>query len=364
MRILSVVGTRPNFVKAAALYREVKSRGRHETFLVHTGQHYDSNMSEVFFEELGLPEPDMYLDVSGGSNTSQTSLIMQRFEPVLLEVRPDVVVVLGDVNSTLAASLVAVQCDFPLAHVEAGLRSGDRTMPEEINRIVVDHISDFLFVTERSGVDNLRREGVPDGRVFLVGNVMVDTLTENMEKAGKSDVLNRLELRAGEYVLATIHRASTADDEDALREILGALVEIAHGTTVVFPVHPRTRKRIGEFGLASLLEKEPNLLATAPLGYLDFLFAMSRARAVLTDSGGIQSETTILGVPCVTMRENTELRATLENGTNTLAGTRREDILRAFESSVEVPPRSFERPPLWDGKAAGRILDVLERFFE
>ena len=361
MRILCVVGTRPNFVKMAALYREMRTRQGFEPTLVHTGQHYDANMSRIFFEELGLPEPDIDLDVAGGSVIRQTCNIMQRLDAVLEERLPDVMVVVGDVNSTLAASLTAMKTGVTLAHVEAGLRSGDRTMPEELNRIVVDHLSDMLFVTEQSGMDNLRREGIDDERIFFVGNVMVDTLMDNIEKAKKSDILHRIELSPNSYAIATIHRPANSDDRDALGEILGALCEISRDIPLLLPLHPRTRQRIEEFGLWTLIEEEKGFMVSDPLGYLDFLSVMAHARVVFTDSGGIQEETTILGVPCITMRNNTERPITIESGTNKLAGTHGADIIHAYRSLTTGNKKSYPHPPLWDGKAAGRILDILEK---
>ncbi len=361
MRILCVVGTRPNFIKMAALYREMGRHSGCEPVLVHTGQHYEEKMSEVFFKELGLPEPDINLNVSGGSLTWQTSQTMLRLEPVVVDVSPALVIVVGDVNSTLAASVVAAQLNIPLAHVEAGLRSRDRTMPEENNRIVVDHLADFLFVTEQSGIDNLRSEGIPDEKIFFVGNVMVDTLLFNIEKAKQSDILDCLGLTKGRYALVTLHRPSNSDDRTALEEILTALCEISRDITVVLPVHPRTRKRIEDFGLGDMIENEPGFLVTNPLGYLDFLYAMMEAHVVLTDSGGIQEETTILGIPCITMRNNTERPITVQGGTNILAGTRGSDIISAYCSLPESSIRSLRHPPLWDGRASERILDILEQ---
>ena len=361
MQILCVVGTRPNFIKMAALYKEMKKRSCFVPILVHTGQHYEENMSEVFFKELELPEPDINLNVSGGSLTWQTSQIMLCLESVMVDVSPVLVIVVGDVNSTLAASVVAAQLNTPLAHVEAGLRSRDRTMPEENNRIVVDHLADFLFVTEQSGIDNLKKEGIPDGKIFFVGNVMVDTLLSNIESAKKSDIIESLGLKKGQYALVTLHRPSNSDDRTTLQEILNALCKISREITVVLPVHPRTRKRIRDFGLGTMIENEPRFIVTEPLGYLDFLCAMMEAHVVLTDSGGIQEETTILGVPCITMRNNTERPITVQIGTNIIAGTRGRDIIKAYCSLPLSSVRSPRCPPLWDGKASKRILDVLEQ---
>jgi len=363
MRILCVVGARPNFVKMAALYREMERRGGYEPMLVHTGQHFDENMSRVFFTELGLPEPDIDLEVAGGSRIGLTARIMERLETIIEERRPGLMIVVGDVNSTLAASLTAMQTGVPLAHVEAGLRSFDRTMPEELNRIVVDHIADLLFVTEQSGVDNLRREGIPEDRIHFVGNVMVDTLLANLEKAKRIDARGRLGLQGSEYAVATIHRPANSDDRDALADILGALVDISRDIPIVLPVHPRTRQRMEEFGLWDLIGKGTGMVVTEPLGYLDFMSAMSGAAVVFTDSGGIQEETTILGIPCITMRNNTERPVTIESGTNVLAGTHGEDIVRVYRNLAGRARPAAVRPPLWDGKASGRILDVLKRHF-
>jgi len=272
-------------------------------------------------------------------------------------------IVVGDVNATLAAALTATQTNTPLVHVESGLRSFDRTMPEEKNRVMVDHISDFLFVTEQSGINNLMSEGIPDEKVFFVGNVMVDTLLSNIEKAKQSDVLSRLNLSKGELILSTIHRPANSDDKDALEGILNAIIEISRDRKVLLPIHPRTKLRMKEFDLWKKLECESEIMVTGPLGYLDFLAVMADAYAVLTDSGGIQEETTILGVPCVTMRNNTERPVTINQGTNVLAGTECQNIVSAYFSIEDRKEKTLARPPLWDGKAAGRILDTLEKHF-
>jgi UDP-N-acetylglucosamine 2-epimerase (non-hydrolysing) len=315
-------------------------------------------MSEIFFRELGLPEPDCNLGVSGGSQTEQTAEIMRRLEPALQASRPDLLLVVGDVNSTMAAALVAAKSGIPIAHVEAGLRSFDRAMPEEINRLVTDALSDYLFASEPSGVANLSAEGVPKERIFLTGNVMIDTLLRFREAAAKSDILSRLGLEPRQYALATLHRPANVDEPAALERIIGALSQIGRKLPVLFPIHPRTRQRVEELGLPC-----DGLRITAPIGYVDFVRLMSEARLVLTDSGGIQEETTILGVPCLTLRENTERPITIDKGTNRLVGLRPADILAAAEDASGGPPREWQKPELWDGKAAPRILDILERQF-
>ncbi len=359
MNILIVGGARPNFIKIAALYHEFAKRPDMNVSLIHTGQHFDSNMSQVFFDELELPEPDANLNVSGGTHTSQTARIMVKLEKVLGRFAPDIMLVVGDVNSTLAASLVAAKCGLPLAHVEAGLRSGDRSMPEEINRIVVDHLADYLFVTEQSGVDNLTREGIADGKVFFVGNVMIDTLINNSRKIERSDVLHRLHLSRGGYAIVTLHRPSNSDDAEVLRRIVSALAAISREIKVVFPVHPRTKNHMDEFGILVEAKREAGFLLIEPLGYIDFLNLLSNARIVLTDSGGIQEETTFLGIPCLTMRENTERPATIHQGTNRLVGMDGASIIEAYKSAASNKHQS-NKPPLWDGKSASRIADVLE----
>lgn len=358
MRALCVVGTRPNFIKMGALYNEMRERESITPILVHTGQHYDKNMSEIFFSELELPKPDIYLGVNRGTHAFQTGEIMKRLEPVLADISPDVVIVVGDVNSTLAASIDAAQSGIPLAHVEAGLRSRDRSMPEEINRILVDQLADFLFVTEQSGVDNLRSEGIPDDKIFFVGNVMIDSLMTHIKKARTSDVLQRLGLSIGKYAVVTLHRPANSDNAIILEDILQALKEISQDILVIFPIHPRTKKHLEDFGLLSIIENSPELLIIDPLGYLDFLNVMMNARVVLTDSGGIQEETTILGVPCLTVRDNTERPITIQCGTNTLAGIKSSSIIQAY-SKISQGQNKTKNPPLWDGKASGRIIDIL-----
>jgi len=353
--IICIAGARPNFIKIAALISEFRRRPRFSTTLIHTGQHFSPEMSQVFFDELELPAPDLNLGVGGGTHTAQTAELMKRLEPVFEERRPCAVVVVGDVNSTLAASLVAAKMGIPIAHIEAGLRSFDRRMPEEINRILTDSISDYLFVTEPSGVTNLIAEGVYAGKIHFVGNVMIDTLLRFREKAARSGVLEQLRLHRRAYAIATLHRPSNVDDATQLNGLLGVLSKLSEHLPVVFPVHPRTKARIKSAGLDTGAVR-----LIPPLGYLEFLHLMSEARLVLTDSGGIQEETTILRVPCLTLRENTERPITIEKGTNRLAGTEPANILRAALTALEANDSCAHTPELWDGAASVRIADILE----
>jgi UDP-N-acetylglucosamine 2-epimerase (non-hydrolysing) len=361
VRLLNVAGARPNFMKIAPLMQAYAEAPDVEARLVHTGQHYDANMSELFFRQLGIPEPDINLEIGSASHAVQTAEIMKAFEPVLLRERPDAVVVVGDVNSTIACGLVAVKLGVRLVHVEAGLRSFDRSMPEEINRVLTDSISDVLLCTEQSGVDNLRREGVEDARIHLVGNVMIDTLLRHRERAKASSILADLSLTPRGFSVLTLHRPSNVDDPRVLAKLFDALEVIQRDAPLVFPAHPRTRDKLARFGLAERLGSLPNLRVVDPLGYLDFLALMAAARVVLTDSGGIQEETTILGVPCLTLRENTERPVTLELGTNQLVGQDTERILAGFRRAVQGEVPSGRVPPLWDGRAAQRIVEVLRQ---
>jgi UDP-N-acetylglucosamine 2-epimerase (non-hydrolysing) len=355
MKIVAVVGARPNFMKIAPFMWEVRRRPGVDAYLVHTGQHYDERMSKLFFEELHIPRPGVDLGVGSASHAVQTAEVMKRFEPVVREQRPDVVVVVGDVNSTLACALTAVKLGVPVAHVEAGLRSFDRAMPEEINRILTDAISHWLFVTERSGVENLRREGVPDGRAFLVGNLMIDTLLACRERSERSPVLEEFGLAPAGYAVLTLHRPTNVDDPAVFHGLMRAVGRLQRELPIVFPVHPRTRQAFN--GHANGLM--PGLRLTEPLGYLDFLKLLANARLVLTDSGGIQEETTVLGVPCLTLRNNTERPVTVEEGTNRLVGMQAERIVEAGLELVHNPARPGRLPDLWDGRAAGRVVDVL-----
>jgi UDP-N-acetylglucosamine 2-epimerase (non-hydrolysing) len=368
-RLLSVVGARPNFMKVAPIVEELKRHPGVEHCLVHSGQHYDELLSGNFFADLGLPKPDVNLQVGSGSHAVQTAEIMRRIEPVLLDYKPEMVVVVGDVNSTVATALTAVKLGIRVAHIEAGLRSFDMTMPEEINRKLTDAISDLLFVTEQSGVENLKHEGVGAGKIFLVGNVMIDCLLRHRELAAKSPILDRLGVRQNgsschSYGVLTLHRPSNVDDPKTLQGILSAVSALAAELPVFFPVHPRTRKNIESFGLARYLadaagENRVGIVPLDPLGYLDFISLNDRARIVLTDSGGVQEETTVLGVPCLTLRENTERPATVEHGSNQVVGVDPDRILAAARSVLQEPTRPPQRPPLWDGKAAPRIVAIL-----
>ena len=371
IRLLSVVGARPNFMKIAPIVAELKRHPAITHCLVHSGQHYDELLSGNFFADLGLPKPDVNLEVGSGSHAVQTAEIMKRIEPVLLEYMPHMVLVVGDVNSTLAAALTAVKLGIPVAHIEAGLRSFDMAMPEEINRKLTDAISTLLFVTEHSGVENLRREGVSTERIFLVGNVMIDCLLRHRELAAKSPILDRLRVRRNgsgcrAYGVLTLHRPSNVDDSKTLQGILSAVSGIAAEMPVFFPIHPRTRKNIESFGLLRYLAGADGtgIVPLDPLGYLDFLSLNDAASIVLTDSGGVQEETTVLGVPCLTLRENTERPATVEHGSNQVVGVNPERILEAARSILMNPRRMVQRPPLWDGKAAPRILLILREHLQ
>lgn len=326
--------------------------------LVHTGQHYDEAMSGQFFRELGLPRPGFNLEVGSASHAQQTAEVMKRFEPVVLQVQPDCVLVVGDVNSTVASALVAKKLQIPVAHVEAGLRSFDRSMPEEINRVVTDAISDILLVSEESGRRNLLAEGISDNRIHLIGNVMIDSLRLNLERARSSDVLSRLHINGQSYGLVTLHRPANVDDQEQFGEILSALAVVSEALPLYFPVHPRTRTRLASSGISV----GGRIQLVEPLAYTDFLCLMAKASLVLTDSGGIQEETTALGIPCLTLRNNTERPVTVDEGTNTLGGTRKETILAAW-AEVKRAPKTGRIPKYWDGNAAVRCVTVLSDYF-
>jgi UDP-N-acetylglucosamine 2-epimerase (non-hydrolysing) len=373
IRILSVVGARPNFMKIAPIAEELKKIPTIQHCLVHSGQHYDELLSGSFFADLNLPKPDVNLQVGSGSQAAQTAEIMKRLEPVLLEYKPQMLLVVGDVNSTLAATLTAVKLRIPIAHIEAGLRSFDMTMPEEVNRKLTDAISDLLFVTEQSGVENLKREGVPAEKIFMVGNVMIDCLLRHRELASRSGILDRLGVRqtasdCRPYGVLTLHRPSNVDDLETLRGILSAVSSLAIEIPIFFPVHPRTKKNIEHFGLRRYLSEgggRTGIVPVDPLGYLDFLSLNEHARLVLTDSGGVQEETTVLGVPCLTLRENTERPATVEHGSNQVVGVSPERILAAGRLILKGAARTpFPCPPLWDGKASSRIVAILREHLE
>lgn len=359
MKIINVAGARPNFMKIAPLMKQMREHPDVEPLLVHTGQHYDEKMSKLFFDELQIPKPDVDLGIGSASHSVQTAKIMIAFEQVLLQEKPDLVLVVGDVNSTIGCALPAVKLHIPVAHVEAGLRSFDRAMPEEINRVLTDSISEYLFTTEPSGTANLLREGIPEEHIHFVGNVMIDTLLANKAKADRSAILETLDLKPQTYALLTLHRPSNVDVKATFVRILNALEAIHPHVPIIFPIHPRTRKRIDEFGLTARVNAMRNLHLIDPIGYLDFLKLMSEARLMLTDSGGIQEETTILNVPCVTLRENTERPITIERGTNTLVGTNAEQIVDASLRILDGDAKLGQMPDLWDGHAAERILDIL-----
>ncbi len=360
IKIICVCGARPNFMKIAPLMRAFNAHGGFETLLVHTGQHYDENMSRLFFDELGIPKPDINLEVGSASHAVQTAEIMKSFEPVVQQFKPDYVLVVGDVNSTIACGLVAVKLGVKLIHVEAGLRSFDRAMPEEINRMLTDAISDLLFVTEQSGVDNLKTEGVNSDAIHFVGNVMIDTLLANRDKAEQSAILEQFNLSAKGYGVITLHRPSNVDDPTNFNEIITAFEKIQQEIKLVFPIHPRTRHNLKGTDLGGRMEKMTNMLLIEPVGYLDFLKLMSNAGFVMTDSGGIQEETTILGVACMTLRENTERPVTCTEGTNRLVHISTEDILKHYD---RIKATGFNVtgniPYLWDGKAAERIAEKI-----
>jgi UDP-N-acetylglucosamine 2-epimerase (non-hydrolysing) len=363
LRILCIVGARPNFMKIAPLMRVFHAApDRFDARLLHTGQHYDEAMKDAFFRQLQIPEPDIDLGVGSGSHAVQTAEIMKRFEPVVDELEPDVVLVVGDVNSTIACALVAAKKHIAVVHVEAGLRSGDRGMPEEINRVLTDQISDLLFTTESNAETNLRREGIAGEKIHFVGNVMIDTLLANRDHAVPArETLGELpgfDGEVGNFGVLTLHRPSNVDNPDVLRRLLGTLADLSRSVPLVFPIHPRTRARIEEAGLEPLLA-DSRIVLTDPLGYLHLLGLMVDARLVLTDSGGLQEETTALGVPCITLRENTERPVTVDQGTNTIVGSDEQQIRTCFDDILQTGGKAGRVPPLWDGRAAERIADVL-----
>ena len=359
MRVANIVGARPNFMKMAPLIREMRRRPEIEQSLIHTGQHYDEAMAGRFFQDLDLPKPDVSLEVGSGGHAYQTGEVMKRLDPVLTELRPHVVVVVGDVNSTLAGAVTATKLGIPVAHVEAGLRSFDRSMPEEINRLLTDAISDYLFVTEESGRQNLLREGVDAGKIHMVGNVMIDSLEQSRRVWEQSDILARLGLARGEYGVVTLHRPSNVDDPATLRGLLKALAEISRRLPLVFPVHPRTQQRLEAMEAETELAGTGRLRYIAPLGYLDFIALVAGSRLALTDSGGLQEETTALGVPCLTLREQTERPITITMGTNRVIGTSPDRIVTEAFQALAAPMPPASRPPLWDGRAAERIVAIL-----
>ena len=360
MKIVSIVGTRPNFIKLAALVEEIKKH-KIEHVLIHTSQHYDTSMSHLFFSELQLPKPDEYLVIKTElSGDEQKKYLKDKIAAAIERHKPDLVIVVGDVNSTVAGAEAAHEIGIKVAHVESGLRSYDKTMPEEINRIRTDEISDFLFTTEKSGNENLEKEGISKDKIFFVGNVMIDTLLKHKEKANKSKILVKLGLAKNNYCTLTLHRPSNVDKKEAFENILSILEEIQGKIKIIFPIHPRARKNIDLFKLNKKIEGMKNLILIEPLGYLDFLCLMTNSKFVLTDSGGIQEETTVLGVPCITLRKNTERPITVEQGTNLLVSTDKNKII---EKSMEIIDNEVDikntQPELWDGRASERIVKIL-----
>ena len=364
MKIALVCGARPNFMKISPLIRAIeKHNARSETnliepILVHTGQHYDYEMSQVFFQDLELPQPDSYLGVGSGTHAEQTGQIMIEFEQVLFKEKPDLVIVVGDVNSTLAAALAAVKLHIPVAHVEAGLKSYDRTMPEEINRLLTDAISDYLFTPSPDADNNLRREGIADEKIFFVGNVMVDNLLYSIEKAEMSQILTKLSLDKGSYAVLTLHRPGNVDNKENLLQIIQTLRQISQRIPIVFPAHPRTRKSIEGLGFMKFFE-DKSILCIKPLGYLDFLKLEMNARFVMTDSGGIEPETTVLGAPCLTLLDTTAWEETVSRGTNILVGSSSQKLVEEAYKILDGKGKKGTCPELWDGKAAERIINIL-----
>ena len=360
IKILNVVGARPNFMKVAPLHRAFEKYSEINSKIVHTGQHFDAKMSDIFFEQFEMPKPHYFLGINGGSHTQVTANTMLAFEKVILTEQPDLVLVVGDVNATLACALVATKLQIPVAHIEAGLRSGDRSMPEELNRIVTDSVSDYLFVTEKAGIDNLKREGVPDEKVFFVGNVMIDSLVYYLEKGQKTTILEDLGLLKDEFVVMTMHRPANVDTEEGLKVILTIIEDTAKYKKVVLPIHQRTANNLKKFGLYESLNAIKNLILIEPQGYFEFLQLMQNACVIITDSGGIQEETTFLKVPCLTFRDSTERPITVEIGTNQLiADLNPQTVHKKLIEILNGKTKQGQIPPLWDGKTAERIADIL-----
>jgi UDP-N-acetylglucosamine 2-epimerase (non-hydrolysing) len=368
MKILSVVGARPNFMKIAPLIREIRKHDDMQSCLVHTGQHYDVKMAGAFFDDLQIPQPDVCLEVGSGSHAFQTAEVMKRLEPILERERPDMVIVVGDVNSTMAAALTAVKLHIPVAHVEAGLRSFDRSMPEEINRVVTDAVSELLFVTEESGARNLAAEGVAKEKIHFVGNVMIDSLEASRKLWTNSNALDRLQLKKGRYGVVTLHRPSNVDNIGVLKGLVKALAEVAQLCPIVFPIHPRTKKVLESLEECKALVASDRtvpgpsgIFCMDPIGYLDFMCLVSNAKLVLTDSGGIQEETTVLGIPCLTLRDNTERPVTVTHGTNRVIGSAPDRVISEAMKALESSRCATGSPPLWDGRASERIVSIIRQ---
>lgn len=363
MKIISVVGARPNFMKIAPIHRAFKKyklenpEVKLKHLICHTGQHYDENMSRVFFEDLEMPRPDFYLGIGSGSHAEQTAKVMIEFEKILIKEKPDLIIVVGDVNSTIACTLVAVKLNIKVAHVEAGLRSFDRDMPEEINRLLTDSIADYLFVTEKSGLENLEKESVPKKKIFFPGNVMIDSLVHFLKKADKSGILNIYGLEKRSFILITMHRPSNVDSQEFIKDFFKVLNRLAEKRKIIFPVHPRTRKNLEHQKIIKDLSS--NIILTDPIGYIDFLALTKNAELIITDSGGIQEESTYLGIQCITVRNNTERPVTVEVGTNHLIGTNLKKVEKTSLQILKGEIKTGKIPEKWDGKAAGRIVKTL-----
>ncbi len=358
--IIIVVGARPNFMKMAPIYDYLKSKNL-PLILVHTGQHYDENMSKIFFDDLGMPKPDIYLGVGSGSHAKQTAQIMIDFEEICEENKPSMVIVAGDVNSTIACALVSSKLNIPVAHIEAGLRSFDMKMPEEINRVLTDRISNLLFTPSTDANQNLINEGTNESSIKLVGNVMIDSLLNNIEKAEKSNIHNKLNIIRGKYAIVTLHRPSNVDHKDTLSGIITSFEKIGSEIPLIFPIHPRTSQMMTKFGFDERISQIPYLQMIKPQGYLDFLALTKYSKVVLTDSGGLQEETTALGIPCITIRENTERPITVTEGTNTIVGSQTENIMREWTIVSQNEGKKGTIPKLWDGKTAERIgIEVIK----
>jgi len=362
-KIFLIAGARPNFIKIAPIFHEFEKRQeRFDVKIIHTGQHYDYAMSQVFFEQFGLPEPDFFLDVGSGSHGYQTANILLEIERLIISENPELVIVVGDVNSTLAAALAAVKLDIPIAHVEAGLRSFDVKMPEEINRILTDRISNLLFVSEPSGIENLKNEGIDNKKMHLVGNVMIDSLVFNLPRIMEISYFEKLDLEANKFGLVTLHRPSNVDSGESLKKVISILKLASENKTLLFPAHPRTMKNIDKFGLKKELDSIRNLIISEPIGYLDFMNLMVNSGIMITDSGGIQEETTYLGIPCITLRNSTERPITITHGTNEVTGLEIEKFRIALEHTAYFQKKCYQPPALWDGKASGRIVEIIGEF--
>ena len=363
IKVLCVVGARPNFIKVAPLMEELKKYRQIKPILVHTGQHYDFEMSESFFKDLSIPKPNYNLEVGSGLHGAQTGKIIIEFEKVCLKEKPQLVIVVGDVNSTLAGALVAAKLHIPVAHIEAGLRSRDMTMPEEINRILTDHISDFLFVTEPAGVKNLLKENISKEKIYLVGDIMIDCLTNLKAKIQNSTILKKLKLKRKGYAVLTLHRPANVDDKKVFSKLISAFEEIQKKIKIVYPIHPRTKKQIEKFGFRWRFQRMKNFILIPPIGYIEMIKLVRESKFLMTDSGGLQEESTFLRVPCLTLRKNTERPITVEVGTNIVVGTNKNKILKEVNKILSGCGKRGKAPKYWDGKTAKRIVKILQPLF-